>query len=96
VIINPVNALVPTSDPAYVISFLIFCNPHKQIFHISILAVFDSIADKEPLHHINKHLRIWLHHQATNPSEGSLHLETIQAQVRSHSLSPLLSNTWIL
>jgi hypothetical protein len=63
------------------------------MFNLSTIAVFDSIPDPKPVAYINKHLRIWLHHQANNPSEDSLHLETIAAQVRSKSPQHLLSTT---
>jgi Ulp1 family protease len=61
-------------------------------FHVSIIAVFDSIADHKSVNHIDHHLRVWLYHQANQPSNGSLNLQTIAAQVRSLSLTAFQTN----
>jgi hypothetical protein len=81
VIINPVNALVSTGDPAYVLCAVLSCHAHDSLIPFSIIAVLDSIADIQSVAHINHHLCKWMHHQANNPVEGSLNIKTIPAQV---------------
>jgi hypothetical protein len=48
---------------------------------LSIIAVVDSIASDKCVQHIDSHLRAWLHHEAQNPVDGALNIQTIAAQV---------------
>jgi hypothetical protein len=47
--------------------------------------VLDSIADPKSIAHIDFHLRLWLNHQANQPPDAALNLDTISAHVRSCS-----------
>lgn len=48
---------------------------------LSLIAVFDSLADKENAKLIRMLLTTWLHHKAQNPVRGSVKIQYIRAKV---------------
>jgi hypothetical protein len=81
IIINPAAMIVPQDKPVYVPARSSYLT--LRITTLSMIAVFDSIASKKTAEDIHLQLSAWLHHKAQNPTEGSVNIVKIIAQVIS-------------